>query len=1285
MQKYFAQAIDNTSGTSDSVSVPNTVLGPSLTGNSTTNEGATYTLNLDPNGFTAINQWTINWGDRSALENVTSSLPIDIPHVYADGPNTFTISTTANSGAYTANTLIVNVQNVAPYLAASGATIVNEGATYTLNLTSSDPGDDTILRWTIDWGDGNVQYILDNPSTATHVYADGPSTHSIIATATDEDGTYDTCGMAAGELDPTFSDDGQVLTNISIDGADYTPPMAIQSDGKIVIASSLNGDFILARYDADGNPDDTFGVNGIVTTDFGGGDYAYAVAIQADGKIIVAGTSGSDFALARYNSDHGSLDTTFDDDGMQTTDIFQDDASAYAISVQPDGFIVLGGYCYDSGNSETEFALVRYEPDGDLDVTFDEDGIVTTYFGSVGYGNYDYVYAMALQSDGKIVAAGYGQNDGYHYMASARYETDGNLDLTFGNNGLITDLSEYNSWADAWANAIAIQSDGKIVVAGGGFGLDQSYYYQSNDFALIRYNIDGSRDTTFDGDGLAIWNRGEFSDDFLYGVAIQSDGKIIAAGYSDGTTLVRYNPDGSLDTTFGDDGVRTFDLSGYLGVAFALQVDGKILMDVSENNNCALARVFPGVIVQNVAPTLTVVDNKTVNEGHSLNITDLGTFTDPGFDNPFADTATSEDFTYQIDWGDGTDVDTGTAAIQTPGAAGVLTHGSFDGDHTYAEEGVYTVTVTLSDEDGGQDVTTFQVTVNNAVPSMTVAPFLTFDAAEALRLVGSGSITDSEADRWTATIDYGDESNLQSITDNGAYQGDYRYHAAGSGENIATWTFDGLDPEKNYEVFTTWVAGDDRATNAPFSIFDNTTLLTEDPVLKYQINAPDGLTIDSRPWESLGVYQFTSGKLVVQLSDDADGCVIADAIRIAEVPPGTQAPRVIDDGEAAYAESGSDWEFNVEAKNFAFDHSYSGEGPYTVVMTVTDGQAASSTVFFDVSGTWPDTLEVEKIDIDNDCTLLLDPASSINSTITIDDPISGYGGLAVNSLGTLTLSSDDNTYSGLTEVNYGTLNVTGSITGDISVGDGAELSGDGTIAGDVFIGSGGTISPGDDTTTNLLTTGNLKIISGSALSAPSSTYSVQINSGTPILGYDQIQVNGTVTLSNAYLDLSGSITPSDGTVIVLIKNDDNDAVRGTFHNLLEGDMISSFGSYLCYITYHYNAETPTPEFETGNDVALFFNSTFNETPTVGSPAPSATLHPSGKTASLSARGADNYTDESNLTYTWEWDPAFPSTGTVAPTFSVNGTNDARDTVATFSILGSYRFKVTITDPCGLST
>jgi uncharacterized delta-60 repeat protein len=200
-------------------------------------------------------------------------------------------------------------------------------------------------------------------------------------------------------LDPAFSSDGLVTTNFSGYHGDSAYALALQPDGKLVAAgdtfSGIYSTFALARYNPDGSLDATFSGDGKLTTGFAGTHAAaYALVMQPDGKLVAAGQSGGNFALARYNPD-GSLDATFDGDGKVVTSL-GGYGSALALILQSDGKLVAAGY------SSNNFALARYNLDGSLDTSFDGDGKLTTDF----FGGTDEASALALQPDGKLVAAG---------------------------------------------------------------------------------------------------------------------------------------------------------------------------------------------------------------------------------------------------------------------------------------------------------------------------------------------------------------------------------------------------------------------------------------------------------------------------------------------------------------------------------------------------------------------------------------------------------------------------------------------------------------------------------------------------------------------------------------------------------------------------------------------------------------------------------------------------------------------------------------------------------------
>jgi len=383
---------------------------------------------------------------------------------------------------------------------------------------------------------------------------------------------------APGDLDPSFGTGGTVIT--SFGGADVASAVAIQPDGKLVVAGRTNiaGNtvFALARYNAIGGLDPAFGTGGLVTTDFGSTDQAFAVALQGDGKIVTAGRRGSDVIVARYNAD-GTQDTLFgatNTPGRVVTN-FGATEQALAVVLQPDGKIVVAGRTNKPApNGNFDFALARYEAAGTLDLTFGALGLVTTDFG----GSVDRAFAMALQPDGKLVVVG----DSDANFALARYNSDGSLDGGFGAGGkVVTSFGGIDQ-----ASAVILQPDGKIVVAG------QTDTGVSIDFALARYNSDGSLDGAFGSGGRVTTNFTGTSDDLGSAVALQSDGKIVVGGTSnDNFALARYTPAGVLDTTFGSAGTVTTNLGGEDVLhAMTIQPDGAIVAVGESADRFALAR-----------------------------------------------------------------------------------------------------------------------------------------------------------------------------------------------------------------------------------------------------------------------------------------------------------------------------------------------------------------------------------------------------------------------------------------------------------------------------------------------------------------------------------------------------------------------------------------------------------------------------------------------------------------------------------------------------------------------
>ena len=344
---------------------------------------------------------------------------------------------------------------------------------------------------------------------------------------------------------------------------------------KIILATILTlslSNLQIPAWAAVGDLDTSFDNDGIQTTSIGSvQDIAYSVVMQSDGKIVAAGYSDNgsnvDFAVVRYNTD-GSLDTTFGTAGKVRTAIGSGSDVANSVVMQSDGKIVAAGYSYNGSN--VDFAVVRYNTDGSLDTSFDLDGIVTT---AVGSSN-DTGRSVVVQSDGKIIVVGSSENLTGIEFAVVRYNTNGSLDTSFDTDGKAT--TAVGSSQDQ-ARSVVLQSDGKIVAAG--FSANGSNF----DFAVVRYNTNGSLDTSFDTDGKVTTDVG-LALDISNSVVMQSDGKIVAAGYSrngsnDDFAVVRYDSNGSLDTTFSGDGIVTTAVGAGndLGYSVAMQSDGKIV------------------------------------------------------------------------------------------------------------------------------------------------------------------------------------------------------------------------------------------------------------------------------------------------------------------------------------------------------------------------------------------------------------------------------------------------------------------------------------------------------------------------------------------------------------------------------------------------------------------------------------------------------------------------------------------------------------------------------------
>jgi uncharacterized delta-60 repeat protein len=394
----------------------------------------------------------------------------------------------------------------------------------------------------------------------------------------------------AGDLDPSFGSGGKVITDFlgtSNSGRD----LLIQPDGKIVVAGHVfnfgrANDYGLARYNADGSPDYGFGSGGKLETHLFNSDNVSSAALEPDGGIVVAGNSQTGmgkpiFSLASYRADGG----------LKFRNLYSGNEFSFIndVAVQQDGRIIFGGRAVDLDAPDYPpgtyyFYLKRLLPNGEDDLTFANGSFIyDKRYGSVA--------AIAVQADGKILVATGTNGD----IVLLRYNNDGSPDTKFGSGGrVITDISNLDS-----AAAIALQMDGKIVVAA---NANVGVFNADSDFAVVRYTASGKLDKKFGAGGKVVTDFG--SSDIARALTISPDGDITVAGSTTGNNtgrdfaLARYNPDGTPDESFGPEGRVTTDFYGDDDEAYGVGIqDGKVVAAGHARNGIyyfALARYGGG-------------------------------------------------------------------------------------------------------------------------------------------------------------------------------------------------------------------------------------------------------------------------------------------------------------------------------------------------------------------------------------------------------------------------------------------------------------------------------------------------------------------------------------------------------------------------------------------------------------------------------------------------------------------------------------------------------------------
>ncbi len=560
------EAFDGTYKNDETALVTILNVAPSLTisGLTNTDEGMVYTLSLsstDP-GSDTISQWVIDWGDGT-VKTITGNPPT-VAHTYTDGPNTYTIyaNATDEDGTYDSdNSILVIVSNLEPTLIISGPASIDEGSTYTLGLSAADAGDDTISKWTIDWGDGSVQTINGNPPSVTHTYIDGDNTYTISATATDEDGTSDagnTVMVTVNNVDPTLTISGVGSIN---EGSIYT----------LGLSASDPGDDTIQKWVinwGDGTIDVITGNPPTVThtyTDGPDGFTIKAAAIDEDGSY----NAGNEITVTVNN-----VVPVLTLSGSSTTD----EGAVYTLTL--------------SSTDPGDDTITQLEIDWD-------DGTVETFPGTTASATHTYI-------DGPI-----------NYMISASATDE---DGTHPGDNTIS---------------LSVKNLNPVVVA----GVDQTM-----DECTIIY-LDPA---TFTDAGISDTHVAHinWSDGLVQGgLVVESAGSGTVSGQH----------------MFYDDGVYVVNIT-------VVDNDGGVGFD---NFTVTVNNVAPEVDILNVLqpdPNMILKDDLLLFEG---------TFIDPGL----VDT-----FTIKWDFDDGT-----------------VIYGNLTPTHAYSEPGSYNVTFTVTDDDLGVD------------------------------------------------------------------------------------------------------------------------------------------------------------------------------------------------------------------------------------------------------------------------------------------------------------------------------------------------------------------------------------------------------------------------------------------------------------------------------------------------------------------------------------------------------------------------------------------------------
>lgn len=630
---------------------------------------------------------------------------------------------------------------------------------------------------------------------------------------------------AVGSLDPTFGSGGLVFTDLLGD-TDSGNALHFQQGQLLVAGSAFNADMgreeaFLARYDASGSLDTSFGTGGIALINAGVNSVVFwDFAVQGDNKIVAVGhvsNSGAtetfrDFVVARFNSD-GSLDTSFGGDGVINTDLAGRSDQANSVVIQSDGKIVVAGRSNLGGDSD--FAIARYNDDGSLDTGFGADGVVLTNFGTAD----DQAQDVAQDSNGRLVVTGFSASN----ATVARYLADGSLDSGFGFAGMV-------SLFNCYTTTVEIDPSGAILVGG---NLKQN---TTRDMFVARLTASGALDTAFGGgDGVASVDFGG-TYEAVTELLRQADGTIVGAGFTNpdgGFTnfdfgVFRLTASGDLDASFNDDGKVLTDLVN--GIDFpsglVVQPDGKIVVAGSSGSgDVALARY----LIADLPTTPNAGGPYNISEGQDLTLSAASTSNpdndplvyhwDINGDGNFNDLVTLVP-SVTLSWGQ-------LKALGITGGPGLL-----DNVRVLIDNGFGSVVTS----------TAVSLTVSNTPPSVTLDQTAA-TLSEGDTLSRSGSATDPGGDSLTATVDYGDGSGTAALTLNGtSFDLQHQFQDNGT-----------------FTVTVTVTDSDGASTTTSFQVTVNNVAPTADAGADRTVRVGDAVTIDGQLTDpgSLDTHTFS--------------------------------------------------------------------------------------------------------------------------------------------------------------------------------------------------------------------------------------------------------------------------------------------------------------------------------------------------------------------------------------------------------------------------------------------